>query len=104
MSLRSIGITQRLALRASVRTNAVSTIRPFSQSTQSLMRKDSQGKDDLKPEPNEYSKSGSDDDSARISDTAFSPDKTSPEEQHDAAEGESKAVSSYIPNSSRPPF
>lgn len=66
--------------------------RPLSYTHQLQARKDAQGKDDLKPEPNEYSKSGSDDEAARIEDTAFDPNKTSPETQHDSAEGEAQKV------------
>lgn len=66
--------------------------RPLSYTVQLQARKDAQGKDDLKPEPNEYSKSGSDDEAARVEQTAFDPKKTSPEEQHDSAESESAQV------------
>ncbi|KAK8195859.1 hypothetical protein M8818_007010 [Zalaria obscura] len=61
-----------------------------------LARKDAQGKDDLKPESNEYSKSGSDDAAAATEDTAFNPNKTSPEEEHDAAGEESKKASNPL--------
>ncbi|KAK6003233.1 hypothetical protein QM012_001078 [Aureobasidium pullulans] len=63
--------------------------RPLSYTCQLQARKDAQSKDSLKPEPNEYSKSGSDDEAARVEKTAFDPNKTSPEEQHDSAESES---------------
>ncbi|KAH0364946.1 hypothetical protein KCU65_g6445, partial [Aureobasidium melanogenum] len=63
--------------------------RPLSYTCQLQARKDAQSKDSLKPEPNEYSKSGSDDEAARVEQTAFDPNKTSPEEQHDSAESES---------------
>ena len=71
----------------------VNNTRPLSYTSQFLARKDAQDKDSLKPEPNEYSKSGSDDEAARIEETAFDPNKTSPEEQHASAEGESQKVS-----------
>ncbi|KAK5123551.1 hypothetical protein LTR85_002589 [Meristemomyces frigidus] len=63
--------------------------RHFQTSSRQLARKDAQDKDDLKPEPNEYSKSGSDDQAAAVEDTAFDPKQTSPEEQHDSAGAES---------------
>lgn len=66
--------------------------RPLSYTCQLQARKDAQSKDSLKPEPNEYSKSGSDDEAARVEQTAFDPSKTSPEEQHDSAESESAQV------------
>ena len=48
--------------------------------------KDSQDKDSLKPEPNEYSKSASDDKAAAATEeAAFSPNMTRPEEEHDHA-------------------
>lgn len=50
-------------------------------------------KDSLKPEPNEYSKSGSDDASAKIEDAAFDPKKTSPESEHASGEAESGSAS-----------
>lgn len=73
--------------------------RPLHVSSRALARKDAQDKDSLKPEPNEYSKSASDDQAAKsMEDTAFSPDKTSPEEQLDDAGGEanSKGVSGCL--------
>ncbi|KEQ74550.1 hypothetical protein M436DRAFT_44107 [Aureobasidium namibiae CBS 147.97] len=66
--------------------------RPLSYTYQLQARKDTQDKDSLKPEPNEYSKSGSDDEAARVEKTAFDPNKTSPEEQHDSAGRESQEV------------
>lgn len=66
--------------------------RPLSTTYQLQARKDAQDKDSLKPEPNEYSKSGSDDEAARVEKTAFDPNKTSPEEQHDSAGRESQEV------------
>jgi hypothetical protein len=66
--------------------------RPLSYTYQLQARKDTQDKDSLKPEPNEYSKSGSDDEAARVEKTAFDPSKTSPEEEHDSAGSESKEV------------
>lgn len=68
------------------------SVRPFSQRNQTLARKDTQDKDSMKIEPNEYSKSGSDNAAAEVSDTAFDPDQTSPEEQHDSAGQESEKV------------
>ncbi|KAK3074142.1 hypothetical protein LTR53_003672 [Teratosphaeriaceae sp. CCFEE 6253] len=63
--------------------------RPIHVSTRQLARKDAQDKDSLKPESNEYSKSGSDAESAAVEDAAFNPDKTSPEEEHAASKSES---------------
>ncbi|KAL8735877.1 MAG: hypothetical protein Q9181_002626 [Wetmoreana brouardii] len=49
-------------------------------------QKDSQSKDSLAPEATEYSKSGTDDASARHEDTAFDPDTTDPGQQKDKVE------------------
>lgn len=58
--------------------------RMFSESMRvKLPRKDSQDKDSINTEATEYSKSGTDDASARHSDTAFDPDVTGPGEQKD---------------------
>ncbi|TKX20195.1 hypothetical protein C1H76_7696 [Elsinoe australis] len=62
--------------------------RALSQTTRVAARKDAMGKDDLKPEPNEYSKSASDDEAARIDGTAFNPNQTRPEEQLESGEQE----------------
>lgn len=70
--------------------------RQFQTSSRCLARKDAQDKDSLKPESNEYSKSGSDDKSAAVDDAAFNPDKTSPEEEHDTAGAETKGKDVYI--------
>ncbi|KAK5133855.1 hypothetical protein LTR08_007186 [Meristemomyces frigidus] len=75
--------------RSSFTTKHILTPRQLSTSTRLLARKDTMDKDSLKPEPNEYSKSGSDDEAAGLNDTAFDPSKTSPEEQHDSAGAES---------------
>jgi len=48
-------------------------------------RKDTQDKDSINTESNEYSKSGGDKASANQEDAAFNPDKTEPEQQHDTA-------------------
>ena len=50
-----------------------------------MPRNDAQGKDDLTPESNEYSKSGSDAQSAQLDKAAFDPSTTSPEKEHDMA-------------------
>lgn len=63
--------------------------RPFSQAPSLLARKDTQHKDSLKPEPNEYSKSGSDDAAAAVENAAFDPKQTRPEQEHASAEHES---------------
>ncbi|PNS21938.1 hypothetical protein CAC42_536 [Sphaceloma murrayae] len=62
-------------------------IRPFTKTTHLAARKDTMGKDDLKPEGNEYSKSASDGEAA--DDTAFDPKQTRPEEQLESAEADS---------------
>ncbi|PSK50347.1 hypothetical protein B9Z65_291 [Elsinoe australis] len=67
--------------------------RTLSQTTRVAARKDAMGKDDLKPEPNEYSKSASDDEAARIDGTAFNPNQTRPEEQLESGEQEKGTVS-----------
>lgn len=77
-TLRSFALPRRQCLAA----------RSFQSSSRLCARKDAQGKDDLKPEPNEMSKSGSDDQSAAVEDAAFNPQKTSPEEEHATAGGE----------------
>ena len=67
--------------------------RYLQQSTPALYpRKDAQGKDDLVPESNEYSKSGSDAQSAQVEKAAFDPSKTSPEEEHEMAGEEAGSV------------
>lgn len=76
---------------------SVLTPRPFSSTARQFARKDAQGKDDMKIEPNEYSKSGSDTAAAGVEETAFSPDKTRPEEQHDHASKESEGGEVRIP-------
>merc|ERR1712115_110989 len=63
--------------------------RQFQTSSRLCASKDAQGKDDLKPEPNEISKSGSDDQAAAVEDAAFNPKKTSPEDEYNTAGGES---------------
>ena len=91
-TLRRSLLTSRAA-----RAPLVVASRPFSQAPIQLARKDTQDKDSLKPEPNEYSKSGSDDEAARVEKAAFDPSKTSPEEEHDTAGRESQEVrTSYL--------
>ena len=55
-------------------------------------RKDSQDKDSINTEATEYSKSATDDESARQEDAAFDPNITDPHEQHGKA-GEGRGVS-----------
>ncbi|TVY48936.1 hypothetical protein LOCC1_G001382 [Lachnellula occidentalis] len=70
---------------AGIRVPQTST-RHFSQRCSSQYpRKDSQNKDDLKPESTEYSKTGTDDQSAQNEDAAFNPDITSPEAEKKVA-------------------
>ncbi|KAI6801812.1 hypothetical protein KC327_g15758 [Hortaea werneckii] len=78
-TLRSFALPHRQFLAA----------RQFQTSSRLCARKDAQGKDDLKPEPNEMSKSGSDDQAAAVEDAAFNPKKTSPEDEYNTAGGES---------------
>ena len=63
-------------------------IRSFGHSSQlSYPRKDAQDKDSINTEASEYSKSGTDDAAARADSTAFDPDTTSPEAQHEQEGG-----------------
>lgn len=82
-------VRRSFATRPSYTSRQLVAPRQFQTSTRQLARKDAQDKDSLKPESNEYSKSGSDAESAAVEDAAFNPDKTSPEEQHDTAGAES---------------
>ena len=83
----------RSLVRPSRSLQIVYAARAFTNTSRSLYpRKDSQDKDSMNTEANEYAKSGTDDDAARQSDAAFNPDKTSPEEQLETA-GKGKAVS-----------
>ncbi|KAI7216151.1 hypothetical protein KC333_g5015 [Hortaea werneckii] len=79
-ALRSFALPRRQFLAA----------RQFQTSSRLCASKDAQGKDDLKPEPNEMSKSGSDDQAAAVEDAAFNPKKTSPEDEYNTAGGESE--------------
>lgn len=86
-------LAQSLRVRSQMTPQPRTTPRAlFNSAARNLARKDTQGKDDLKPEPNEYSKSGSDDAAAAVEDTAFNPNKTKPEEEHQSADAESKKV------------
>ncbi|KAI7157467.1 hypothetical protein KC349_g5573 [Hortaea werneckii] len=78
-TLRSFALPRRQYLAA----------RQFQTSSRLCASKDAQGKDDLKPEPNEMSKSASDDQAAAVEDAAFNPKKTSPEDEYNTAGGES---------------
>lgn len=80
---------RRSLLATRPRALPIAAARPFSQAPTTLARKDTQHKDSLKPEPNEYSKSGSDDAAAAVESAAFDPQKTSPEEQQATADRES---------------
>lgn len=65
-------------------TSTPPTTRLFTQSTcVNYPRKDAQDKDSIDTEATEYSKSGTDDASARHEDTAFDPGTTDPGEQKD---------------------
>ena len=71
--------------------------RQFSQSARlDYPRKDSQDKDSINTEATEYSKSGTDDASARQDEAAFDPNITDPGKQKDkAAEGNSVSPISF---------
>jgi hypothetical protein len=78
------------------------TLRPFSSTLPAYARKDTQDKDSLKPLPNEYSKSGSDDAAAATEKAAFDPSSTRPEEEQATADRESggdvSSLSLSLPN------
>lgn len=82
-TLRRSLISRPTAFAAAAR--AGSAVRPLSQTTQLRAHKDAQGKDEMKIESNEYSKSGSDAQSAGVEKAAFDPKSTRPEEEHDTA-------------------
>lgn len=64
-----------------------------------MPRKDSQHKDSINTEATEYSKSATDDESARQGDAAFDPDITDPQQQKDkAGEGTGGTVSDSVPH------
>ena len=80
---------RRSLLTTRARAPLIVTSRPFSQAPIRLARKDTQDKDSLKPEPTEYSKSGSDDAAAATEKAAFDPSSTRPEEEQNIAGRES---------------
>ncbi|KAK0281286.1 hypothetical protein LTR35_007662 [Friedmanniomyces endolithicus] len=83
-------LRRSLAMRPATRAGRrVLTPRPFHILPRQLARKDTQDKDSLKPEPSEYSKSGSDDAAAAVDDAAFNPDITSPEQEQASAKEQS---------------
>ena len=60
-------------------------------------RKDSQDKDSINTEATEYSKSATDDESARQGDAAFDPNITDPQEQHaKAGEGQGVSIQTFL--------
>ena len=60
-------------------------------------RKDSQDKDSINTEATEYSKSATDDESARQGDAAFDPNVTDPHEQHGkAGEGQGVSIHTFL--------
>lgn len=93
LTRRVLATTSRQTQRLSpiTRTTNVAAVRPFSQHLQKQAAKDTQDKDSLKPESNEYSKSGSDAQAAQ-DDAAFDPSKTRPEEQENSSEAENGGV------------
>jgi hypothetical protein len=82
--------------RATARAPLAVSSRPFSQAPIRFARKDTQDKDSLKPEPNEYSKSGSDDAAAAVEKAAFDPSETRPEQESATAEKESGSDVSIV--------
>ncbi|KAL8674582.1 MAG: hypothetical protein Q9168_001025 [Polycauliona sp. 1 TL-2023] len=73
-------------------TSTPSNCRSLSQTTSlNYPRKDSQDKDSINTEATEYSKSGTDDASARQEDTAFDPNVTDPGQQKDKVGNETGA-------------
>ena len=74
------------------------TCRYFSLSSRlAYPRKDSQDKDSINPEATEYSKSATDDESARQDEAAFDPSMTDPHEQHaKAGEGRGVSISTFF--------
>ncbi|KAH9831914.1 hypothetical protein Tdes44962_MAKER08860 [Teratosphaeria destructans] len=93
--MMSSAIRRSIAARTNVISRPAFAARQFSIASGRYARKDAMGKDDLKPEPNEYSKSASDDQAARVEKTAFDPNQTSPESQEASAgqEGAEKGKS-----------
>jgi hypothetical protein len=87
---------RRSLLTTRARAPLVGSSRPFSQAPIRLARKDTQDKDSLKPEPNEYSKSGSDDAAAAVEKAAFDPSETRPEQESATAEKESGSDVSFL--------
>ena len=86
---------RRSLLTTRARAPLIVTSRPFSQAPIRLARKDTQDKDSLKPEPNEYSKSGSDDAAAAVDgEEAFT----------EASSNASRAVGSSPGIASPPPW
>ena len=73
-------------------TNPIAIRHLHATTTRPYPRKDTQDRESMNTESNEYSKSGGGDNSAAAAteDVAFSADKTKPEEEHDAAEQETK--------------
>ncbi|KAI9751644.1 MAG: hypothetical protein M4579_005969 [Chaenotheca gracillima] len=93
-SARSIQSLRNLMGGPSSRTNLPTFTSPRQQSfhssrTTNLPRKDSQDKDSINTEATEYSKSGTDDQSAQQQEAAFDPKMTDPQEMKaKAGEGE----------------
>lgn len=87
---------RRSVLTTRARAPLVVASRPFSQVPARFARKDTQDKDSLKPEPNEYSKSGSDDAAAAVEQAAFDPNQTRPETEQATADKESGSDVSFV--------
>ena len=91
--LQKTRITTRLQAKSFLqKQKSVTRKRPFSHTSFcNYPRKDSQDKDSINTEANEYSKSATDDESARQDDAAFNPDVTNPQQEKDVA-GENNEV------------
>ena len=96
MQLPTALLRRSIALARPNNTHLVTATRPFSSTLPTLARKDAQDKDSLKPLPNEYSKSGSDDAAAATEKAAFDPSSTRPEEEQATAAKESGGDVSFL--------
>ncbi|KAL1649552.1 hypothetical protein SLS58_001609 [Diplodia intermedia] len=90
--------TRIAAIRATTKTTAPTAPMTMTNSTRLFhhsrtvlgsTKEDHMERDRLNPSSTEYSKSGSDDDAAKMGDAAFNPNKTSPEEAVGSADQES---------------
>ncbi|WPG98244.1 Hypothetical protein R9X50_00103200 [Acrodontium crateriforme] len=95
-----------IALRSPQRSFATASKQPIlatrqlHSSSTCLARKDTQDRESINVESNEYSKSGGDNATAATEDAAFNPQKTSPEEERKTAKRESGGESKNPLNAS----